>query len=92
MSRYLGTSEWFWMNLQARHDLEIEKDWLGVALDDIRPLSAEIAEGSSRTSPRYALLQCETSPILGSGALEDSNNARPSRWESYPLRREAAGG
>jgi len=40
LSRYLGTSERFWMNLQARYDLEVEKDRLGAALDDIRPLSA----------------------------------------------------
>ncbi len=40
LSRYFGTSERFWMNLQARYDLEVEKDRLGTALDDIRPLSA----------------------------------------------------
>ena len=40
LSRYLGTSERFWLNLQARYDLEIEKDRLGAALEDIRPLSA----------------------------------------------------
>ena len=40
LSRYFGTSERFWINLQARYDLEIEKDRLGAALDDIRPLSA----------------------------------------------------
>ena len=40
LARYFGTSERFWMNLQARYDLEIEKDRLGAALDDIRPLSA----------------------------------------------------
>ena len=40
LSRYFGTSERFWMNLQARYDLETEKDQLGSALDDIRPLSA----------------------------------------------------
>ena len=40
LSRYLGTSERFWLNLQARYDLETEKDRLGAALDDIRPLSA----------------------------------------------------
>jgi addiction module HigA family antidote len=40
LSRYFGTSERFWMNLQARYDLEIEKDRLGTALDVIRPLSA----------------------------------------------------
>jgi hypothetical protein len=28
------------MNLQSRYDLEIEKDRLGSALDNIRPLSA----------------------------------------------------
>jgi len=38
--RHFGTSERFWMNLQARYDLEVEKDRLGAALDDIQPLSA----------------------------------------------------
>jgi addiction module HigA family antidote len=40
LSRYFGTSERFWLNLQARYDLEIEKDRLGDELDGIRPLSA----------------------------------------------------
>jgi antitoxin HigA-1 len=40
LSRYFSTSERFWLNLQARYDLEIEKDRLGTALEDIRPLSA----------------------------------------------------
>jgi antitoxin HigA-1 len=40
LSRYFGTSERFWLNLQARYDLEIEKDRLGATLEDIRPLSA----------------------------------------------------
>jgi addiction module HigA family antidote len=40
LARYFGTSERFWMSLQARYDLEIEKDRLGTALDGIRPLSA----------------------------------------------------
>ena len=40
LARYFGTSERFWMNLQARYDLEIEKDRLGTALDGIRPLIA----------------------------------------------------
>jgi len=29
LARYFGTSEKFWLNLQARYDLEIEKDRLG---------------------------------------------------------------
>lgn len=40
LARYFGTSERFWMNLQGRYDLEVEKDRLGAALDGIRPLSA----------------------------------------------------
>lgn len=40
LARYFGTSERFWMNLQTRYDLEIEKDRLGNALDKIHPLSA----------------------------------------------------
>ncbi len=40
LARYFGTSERFWMNLQARYDLEIEKDRLGATLDEIQPLSA----------------------------------------------------
>jgi addiction module HigA family antidote len=40
LARFFGTSERFWLNLQARYDLEIEKDRLGDTLDGIRPLSA----------------------------------------------------
>ena len=40
LARYFGTSERFWINLQARYDLEVEKGRLGAVLDDIQPLSA----------------------------------------------------
>jgi addiction module HigA family antidote len=40
LARYFSTSERFWMNLQARYDLEVGKDRLGTALDEIQPLSA----------------------------------------------------
>lgn len=29
LARYFGTSEQFWLNLQARYDLEVERDRLG---------------------------------------------------------------
>src|SRR5467141_1332060 len=32
LARYFGTSERFWLNLQARFDLEVEKDRLGKRL------------------------------------------------------------
>ncbi len=34
LSRYFGMSERFWMNLQSRYDLEVEKDRLSDRLDD----------------------------------------------------------
>ena len=40
LARYFGTSERFWMNLQTRYDLEIEKDRLGVVLADLTVLSS----------------------------------------------------
>jgi addiction module HigA family antidote len=39
LSRYFATSERFWINLQARYDLEVERDHLGAALDAITPLA-----------------------------------------------------
>ncbi len=32
LARYFGTADRFWLNLQARYDLEIEKDRLGTRL------------------------------------------------------------
>jgi len=34
LARYFGTSERFWLNLQTRYDLEIEKDRLGGRLEE----------------------------------------------------------
>jgi addiction module HigA family antidote len=33
LARYFGTSDRFWLNLQMRYDLEVEKDRLGKRLD-----------------------------------------------------------
>ena len=38
LARYFGTTDRFWLNLQTRYDLEIEKDHLGPSLEAIRPL------------------------------------------------------
>ena len=32
LARYFGTSDRFWLNLQARYDLEMERDHLGARL------------------------------------------------------------
>jgi antitoxin HigA-1 len=40
MARYFGTSERFWMNLQGRYDLEVERDRLVDTLAEIKPLKS----------------------------------------------------
>ncbi len=34
LSKYFGTSERFWLNIQAKYDLEVEKDKLGDRLEN----------------------------------------------------------
>ena len=38
LARFFGTSERFWINLQSRYDLEVERDRIGPVLAEIRPL------------------------------------------------------
>ncbi len=40
LGRYFGTSEQFWLNLQSRHDLEVQRDALAAVLDEIQPLAS----------------------------------------------------
>ena len=44
LARYFGTSERFWLNLQSRYDLEMEKDRLGRRLArEVKVLAAASA-------------------------------------------------
>lgn len=40
LARYFGTTERFWLNLQSRYDLELERDRLAPALEEIEPLAS----------------------------------------------------
>lgn len=40
LARYFGTTDRFWLDLQTRYDLELEKDHLGSALEQIHPLQS----------------------------------------------------
>lgn len=40
LARFFGTSDRYWLNLQARYDLEVTKDALGDALAKVQPLSS----------------------------------------------------
>jgi len=38
LARFFGTSDRFWLNLQAIYDLEVERDRIGSSLDQIQAL------------------------------------------------------
>jgi antitoxin HigA-1 len=40
LAKFFGTSEMFWLNLQARYDLDMQKQKLGSRLRSVRPFSA----------------------------------------------------
>ena len=40
LGRFFGTTDRFWLNLQTRFDLEVERDSLGARLDEIQPLQS----------------------------------------------------
>jgi addiction module HigA family antidote len=40
LARYFATSERFWLNLQGRYEIEVERDRLAGVLDEIEPLVA----------------------------------------------------
>jgi addiction module HigA family antidote len=44
LARYFGTTEQFWLNLQSRYDLEVERDRLGGRLEE------EVAVFASRAA------------------------------------------
>lgn len=50
LARFFGMSERFWLNLQVRYDLEVEKDRLGDKLDrEVHPLPNDLS--APRISP-----------------------------------------
>ena len=52
LSRFFGMSERFWLNLQVRYDLEVEKDLLGDRLDrEVRKLSTDGVQAVSPEIP-----------------------------------------
>src|SRR6266851_2184675 len=53
LSRYFGTSERFWLNLQARYALEVEKDRLGDRLE--REVTLLVGPSASKAKGRTRL-------------------------------------
>jgi antitoxin HigA-1 len=54
LAKYFGTSDLFWLNLQSKYDLEVQKDRLGKRLEtEVRVFSPSRSK-SRRTSVRNA--------------------------------------
>src|SRR5216684_2358283 len=53
LSRYFGTSERFWINLQSRYDLEVVKDRLGNRLErEVRlPVAQRVSKKPAEIRP-----------------------------------------
>ena len=41
LAKFFGTSEMFWLNLQAQFDLDVQRERLGVSLAEVRPFASE---------------------------------------------------
>ncbi len=67
LARFFGTSEMFWLNLQARYDLDMQKEKLGQRLQSVRPFSK--AKSPAPPSPRStrALVSAARSGAVRSG-------------------------
>jgi addiction module HigA family antidote len=51
LARYFGTTDRFWLNLQARHDLEVERDRLGGRLQrEVKVLAPLGADGAGQAN------------------------------------------
>lgn len=55
LSRYFGTTDRFWLNLQTRFDLEVEKDHLGDELERSSRFSRPDAWPQAHRGPGQAL-------------------------------------
>lgn len=50
LAKFFGTSEQFWLNLQTRHDLELERDRLAGTLGRIHLFGAPAGKSSATTA------------------------------------------
>lgn len=71
---YFGTTEMFWLNLQKRYDLEVERLQPGAAFDRIVAL---VSDGLPWSAPPW---RC--SPVMGGG--EDEAWLSPDRLVADP--------
>lgn len=49
LAKFFGTSEMFWLNLQAHYDLEVQRARMGARLSSVRPL-VQLRHANSATT------------------------------------------
>jgi len=67
LARFFGTSEMFWLNLQARYDLDMQKEKLGARLQSVRPFSKLKPPTPSAPRSARALVTTARSGAVRSG-------------------------
>lgn len=56
LAKYFGTSEMFWLNLQARYDLDVQRQKVGSGLAAVRPFTQPSAKAVISPRSKRALI------------------------------------
>jgi len=67
LAKYFGTSEMFWLNLQSRYDLDIQRQKVGARLASVRPFVQTHKASEAAPRSRRALLSAATKGAARSG-------------------------
>lgn len=67
LGKFFGTSEMFWLNLQARYDLDVQRQKLGATLAAVRPLAQAARSVPSPSRAARALITTAKSGAMRSG-------------------------
>lgn len=94
LARYFGNSEDFWMNLQKRYDLEIQRDRLGERLSiEVAARDIHTEYGFSRGSGnRAGAPGARRSALRTSGAIRSSGGVTMSETRSHKSAKSRATG
>jgi len=67
LAKYFGTSEMFWLNLQARYDLDIQRQKVGTRLAAVRPFGETTKRTATPFRSQRALVSAAKSGAVRSG-------------------------
>jgi antitoxin HigA-1 len=67
LARYFGTSEMFWLNLQARYDLDMQRQKVGTRLAAVRPFREATKQRATPVRSQRALVTAAKSGAARSG-------------------------